>query len=164
MSNDGNGRKSPSAWKNAKDSSPNPFTKDSSPGGRAGARSQTPEAMLRARALHLPLYLDGQGPGNSGTPGSSNATPGTKARVNAPSSFKTDARTLVFGPGPNGAGANGSGTSGKPPSRPASRNNSYGFGRMTPSLDGPLPYVAAKTDELDVEVAKVVNGMAHGFL
>ncbi|KAG8831766.1 hypothetical protein FRC17_002600 [Serendipita sp. 399] len=36
---------------------------------------------------------------------------------------------------------------------------------MTPSLEAPnQPYVSVKTDELDVEVGKVVNGMAHGFL
>lgn len=162
---DGTGRKSPrespSAWK-TKDSPSNPFTKDSSSPGRAGARSQTPEAMLRSRALHLPLYMDGN------TPGGATTTPGSKARGNAPSSFKGEPKTLVFGPGPsnNNNASNGPISPGqRPSSRSASRNASYGFGRMTPSLDGPLqPYVPVKTDELDVEVANVVNGMAHGFL
>ena len=160
LSQDGTGRKSPrespSAWR----------TKDS-PSGRAGARSQTPEAMLRSRALHLPLYLEGHTPGGSNTsPGqSSGATPNTKARINAPSSFKGEPKTLVFGPGPGNAGTSGAGTSARPSSRTTSRNASYGFGRMTPTLDGPLqPYVSTKTDELDVEVGKIVNGMAHGFL
>lgn len=162
---DGTGRKSPrespSAWR-SKDSPSNPFNKDSSPPARAGARSQTPEAMLRSRALHLPVYLEGNNA--SPSPGASNATPGTKARQNAPSSFKGEAKTLVFGPGPSNSGANGTSAGARPSSRTTSRNASYGFGRMTPSLDGAPPYVAVKTDELDVEVAKVVNGMAHGFL
>ncbi|KAG8838480.1 hypothetical protein FRC18_004440 [Serendipita sp. 400] len=159
-----NPKESPSAWKRLsvpQDSPSNPF-KDT-PGGRAGARSQTPESMLRARTMQIPLYLENTSPGTSGgSPSSPHLTPGSKVR-NAPSSYKGDGRTLVSSPGSNSAG--GDGNAGRPPSRSISRLNSYGFGRMTPSLETPNHvYVPAKTDELDVEVAKIVNGMAHGFL
>ncbi|CAG8747283.1 17303_t:CDS:1, partial [Acaulospora colombiana] len=161
-SQDGHGRRSPrespSAWKEGsvfKESPSNPY-KDSSPSaGRAGARSQTPEAMLRSRAMQTPVYLD------NSSPNEKNATPSGRPRASAPSSFKGDGKTLVFGPGGSGNPNEG----GRGPSRPTSRSANYGFGRMTPGLDGPGPtYIPAKTDELDVEVANVVNGMPHGFL
>ena len=154
-------RESPSAWKNSpvvRDTSSTPHRESSST--RPGARSQTPESMLRARAMQMPGYVDAGSPGTS-------ASPGTRPRAGGPSSFKGDGRTLVSGPGNGGSpGASGStSTPGRPQSRTTSRLNSYGFGRMTPTLDAPgQVYVPAKTDELDVEVASVINGMAHGFL
>lgn len=159
---------SPSAWRapgsaGGIQESPSDLRKDAVlSAGRAGARSQTPEAMLRARA-GLSGYLETSS--SSGSPSSNaNATPATKAKVGVPSSFKPEGRTLVFGPG-GGSGANAN-ANGRPPSRPGSRSTSYGFGRMSPTSDGAFgaPYVPVKTDELDVEVARVVNGMPHGFL
>ena len=159
-------KESPSAWRvpgaggTGSQESPSDLRKDAVLAARAGARSQTPEAMLRARA-GLSGYMETPSPSEKGAPSS---TPATKAKGGAPSSFKVEGRTLVFGPG--GAGAGSSNSNGRPPSRPGSRSTSYGFGRMTPTLDGALgaPYVPVKTDELDVEVARVVNGMPHGFL
>jgi hypothetical protein len=162
-------KESPSAWRApgvSSQDSPSDLRKDAVLSGRAGARSQTPEAMLRARAglsgyLETPSSSD---KGGSPSP-NANATPATKSKVGAPSSFKVEGRTLVFGPGGGSAGA-GATANGRPPSRPGSRSTNYGFGRMTPTLDGTFgtPYVPVKTDELDVEVARVVNGMPHGFL
>ncbi len=48
------------------------------------------------------------------------------------------------------------------PSRPGSRSSISG-GAFTPMLTDTPVYVAIKWDELDMEVAKVVNGMPHGF-
>jgi hypothetical protein len=111
--------------------------------------------MLRSRAMQTPVYLD-----NSSLNDKS-STPAGRRVSNAPSSFKSEGKTLVFGPGGNGNPNDGA----RGPSRPTSRSASYGFGRMTPGLDGPGPtYIPTKTDELDVEVANVVNGMPHGFL
>lgn len=156
-------RESPSAWRNSpavRDTTSTPYKE--SPPTRAGARSQTPESMLRARAMQMPGYVESPSP-NSGPSGAS-ATPGTKPRPSAPSSFKGEGRTLVFGPGNGNPSSGANGTPGRPQSRSASRLNSYGFGRMTPTLDAPgQVYVPVRTDELDVEVANVINGMAHGF-
>jgi len=144
------------------------------PGSRFGARSQTPESMLRARALQMPIYMGAPG----GSPESIDKSPprppsATPSRVSisrqnsnlsAPSSFPGMARTLVSGLGSSFRRAvePKSPTSG---SRPGSRATDYG-GTTTPSLEGPPAnvYVPTKTDELDMEVARVVNGMAHGFL
>ena len=48
------------------------------------------------------------------------------------------------------------------PSRPGSRTSVSG-GAFTPMLTDTPVYVAIKWDELDMEVAKVVNGLPHGF-
>ena len=48
------------------------------------------------------------------------------------------------------------------PSRPGSRASVSG-GAFTPMLTDTPVYVAIRWDELDMEVAKVVNGMPHGF-
>ena len=48
------------------------------------------------------------------------------------------------------------------PSRPGSRTSISG-GAFTPMLADTPVYVPIKWDELDMEVAKVVNGMPHGF-
>lgn len=109
-------------------------------------------------------FLETPSPGEKATGGSpaSGSTSASKSKFGGPSSFKGEGRTLVFGPG--GAGSTSGGA--RPPSRPGSRSNSYGFGRMTPTIDGGMgaQYIPVKTDELDVEVASIVNGMPHGFL
>jgi hypothetical protein len=128
--------------------------------------------MLRARAMQMPVFLDNEADSYKATYGHNakaqgngimkpqNGTTTGSARsrqsVGAPSSFKGekgDGKTLTFGPGGD-----------SPDSRSPSRSGSR-LGRSMTPLDGPLqPYVPVKTDELDVEVAKILNGMAHGFL
>ncbi|KZV94592.1 hypothetical protein EXIGLDRAFT_736619 [Exidia glandulosa HHB12029] len=103
-------------------------------------RSQTPEHLLRQRAGQMPFY---QGTGAT-TPNRPTPRPSFSSSVaGPPSSFKE------------------SSTPERAPSRPASRS-----GLFTPSLDqNPVPsYVPCRTDPLDVEVAKCVNGFPHGFL
>ncbi|KAF8634585.1 hypothetical protein AX17_004174 [Amanita inopinata Kibby_2008] len=101
----------------------------------AVARAQTPESTLRARVQQVPLYHGSIGPRSSIRPSASRAPP---------SSFKDGT------------------SSSRTPSRPTSR-----AGAFTPSLDS-LPlheYVVGNVkDPLDVEVAAVVNGIAHGLL
>ena len=70
-----------------------------------------------------------------------------------PSSFKS-ASAYTPSPAPH------FGTS--TPSRPGSRSSISG-GAYTPMLTEAPVYVAIKWDELDMEVAKVVNGLPHGF-
>lgn len=115
-----------------------PGSRPSSALGRSTSsliRSQTPEHILRARAQQMPFYQGASGP--TPRPSFSSSTgPG----VGPPSSFKDSSST---------------------PERPASRSTMF-----TPSLDqNPSPtYIPVKTDPLDVEVAKCVNGFPHGFL
>ena len=70
-----------------------------------------------------------------------------------PSSFKS-ASAFAPSPAPNFGAST--------PSRPGSRTSISG-GAFTPMLKDTPVYVPIKWDELDMEVAKVVNGMPHGF-
>lgn len=71
----------------------------------------------------------------------------------APSSFKS-ASGYTPAPAPH--------SSGSTQSRPGSRSSISG-GAFTPMLTDTPVYAAIRWDELDMEVAKVVNGMPHGF-
>jgi len=103
-------------------------------GSASPNRSQTPEIVVKARAGQMPFY-------------------GAAARPrHAPSSFRDGSQPLPRIPPSN--------------SRPSSRTGTHDRS-FTPSLEqNPVPqYVPASTkDPLDVEVARVVNGIAHGFL
>jgi hypothetical protein len=106
----------------------------------SGFRSQTPELAVRARAEQVPFY-------QSTTP----ARPGVRPHQNPPPSSFKDAFSFES----------------RPSSRPSSRATNYDrAGAFTPSLEqNPVQqYIPSSKDPLDVEVARVVNGMAHGFL
>ncbi|KAF8515068.1 hypothetical protein JB92DRAFT_2916096 [Gautieria morchelliformis] len=97
-------------------------------------RAQTPESSIRARAQQMPFY-------QSASAGRSRQT----LPKGPPSSFRDTLATPVS----------------TLRSRPSSR------GAFTPSLEqNPVPtYIPGNMkDPLDVEVARVVNSMAHGFL
>ncbi|KAF8582744.1 hypothetical protein K439DRAFT_1635016 [Ramaria rubella] len=100
----------------------------------AAPRSQTPESSIRARAQQMPFYQ---------------STSAGRSRPmllkGPPSSFRDTSATPTS----------------THRSRPSSR------GAFTPSLEqNPVPtYIPGNVkDPLDVEVARVVNSMAHGFL
>ena len=97
-------------------------------------RAQTPESSIRARAQRMPFY-------QSTNAGRSRAGLGK----GPPSSFRDTSATPIS----------------SVRARPGSR------GAFTPSLEQhPVPtYIPGNMkDPLDVEVARVVNSMAHGFL
>ncbi|GJJ11257.1 hypothetical protein Clacol_005489 [Clathrus columnatus] len=100
-------------------------------------RAQTPESSIRARALRVPFY-------QSAVAGRSRVL----LMKLPPSSFRDTSGTAT----PTTAMR----------SRPSSRG-----GVFTPSLEqNPVPvYIPGNVkDPLDVEVARVVNGVTHGFL
>ncbi|KZP01426.1 hypothetical protein CALVIDRAFT_551851 [Calocera viscosa TUFC12733] len=131
-----------------------------SPGSAASSiiRPQTPESTLKARASQMPFYqTPKQTPKRQSMTGSV-----TRPLLKAPpSSFRESASQSQSG---RGTPSSTAGT----PSRPSSRNGgSYDRSLFSPSLDeNPVPqYVpAGAKDPLDSEVAKTVNGLAHGFL
>lgn len=112
-------------------------------------RAQTPEALLRSRAQQVPFYQGHQqSPSQSQSSSSQNSAPVVKtARPSLghkvpPSSFRD-------------------GNASRAPSRPSSR-----AGAATPSGDGAPAFLYTpgnQKDPLDVEVAAIVNGIAHGL-
>ncbi|GLB41939.1 putative yeast cortical protein KAR9 [Lyophyllum shimeji] len=100
----------------------------------SAARAQTPEHTLRARAQQVPVF--------HGASGRTTARPLNTQKL-PPSSFRDSPASRA-------------------PSRPGSRAGAY-----TPSMDNPPmhEYVPGNPkDPLDVEVAEIVNSIAHGLL
>ncbi|KAG5641892.1 hypothetical protein DXG03_004000 [Asterophora parasitica] len=102
----------------------------------SAVRAQTPEHTLRARVQQMPFFH-----GSSGRAAA--ARPSVNTHKLPPSSFKDSPASRA-------------------PSRPGSRAGAY-----TPSMDS-LPmheYIPGNPkDPLDVEVAEIVNAIAHGML
>ncbi|KZT59040.1 hypothetical protein CALCODRAFT_494043 [Calocera cornea HHB12733] len=130
-----------------------------SPGSTASSiiRPQTPESTLKARASQMPFYQTPKRMSGVGT----TTRPLLKA---PPSSFRESTRESTSQSGRTTPSASGRAT----PNRPSSRNGStYDRTLFSPSLDeNPVPqYIpVGPKDPLDSEVAKTVNGLAHGFL
>ncbi|KAH9036420.1 hypothetical protein EDB84DRAFT_1482924 [Lactarius hengduanensis] len=105
-------------------------------------RAQTPEATLRSRAQAVPFY--GSISGNSNSPRA--VRPSASGAKLPPSSFRDMSSST---PAP------------RTPSRPSSRLSDFGSG----SVNSPYLYKPGNLrDPLDMEVAAIVNSIAHGLL
>jgi hypothetical protein len=110
--------------------------------GRAGATLYGGASPDHTPTRHLPTTVGTSAP---------RLTPSRAA----PSSFKS---ASTFAPSPSPAPNFGAST----PSRPSSRSSISG-GAFTPMLADTPVFVPIRWDEMDMSVARIVNGMPHGF-